>query len=335
MKDEKIINVIQPTITSYNTYAHLLAIMEASYGNTESFHNWFINQYLILKGFRNNMMATFIFDDPFNENRIGCRFVEPAFIPFSFIKKNNIDIIKFIKDMISDNYAVHIWLDQFYLPLNAEFYKKHHFVHDPMIYGYINDDFLLADFYGGEKYNLNNLVGAQYIRDSFYENKTENFETTKNINNQLVVCVRPRSFMEYEYDHNKLKYVINKHLSGFSLKKGYKQDFEMGINCYDLFINFLLTVPKTIDLGSCHVFYDHKVAAYKTVEYLLETNKINQENDLKKNFNKLREHALIARNLAMKYNLSGSKELLDKIVNSYIRLKKEDIDCFEKLYNIL
>lgn len=99
MDNEKIVKLEEPIITSYNAYAHLLALMQTWYGGTEAFQNWFVNQYLILKGFYHDLGTSFLFDDPFNENRMLNRFVDSMILPREFIIRGKIDILDFLKEL--------------------------------------------------------------------------------------------------------------------------------------------------------------------------------------------------------------------------------------------
>lgn len=332
MDKEKIIRLEEPIITSYNIYAHLLSLMQAWYGNTAAFQNWFVNQYLILKCFHNDLAASVLFDDPFNENRMGNRFMNCVTIPREFLCGSDIDVPEFFKKMISNDYAVYLWLEQYYIPQNKIYFHKEYRIHDPMIYGYNEEGFMLADFYNGQCYSLNNFVDSQNIYKSFCYNNADNLETSRNINSTSIVCVKSRSFIEYEYDPEKLKYVISRHLRGGRFQNGYMQDFDLGIDCYDFLIELLLKGKEKIDIRACHVFYDHKKATCKAIEYLIHNGRIRNGEQLKKKFNDLAELAQIARNMAMKYNIKKDNKIIDRLITIYKNMKQSDKECFENFY---
>lgn len=335
MDNEKIVKLEEPIITSYNAYAHLLALMQTWYGGTEAFQNWFVNQYLILKGFYHDLGTSFLFDDPFNENRMLNRFVDSMILPREFIIRGKIDILDFLKEAITKGYAVNLWLEQYYIPQNKRCFQKESGIHDPLIYGYNKEGFLLADFYDGKKYSLDNIVNFECIRNGFYCNDADDLEASQNINNTLIVCAKPRSFMEYEYDPDKLKYAISRHLKGGRFINGYKQDYIAGTECYDFWIELLLKFPQRIEIRAAHVFLDHKKAASRAIEYLMCNGRIRNGEQLRKEFHALAELARLARNMAIKYNIKKDDYIIEKLIAIYRDMKQADKECFEKFYDAI
>lgn len=112
-------------VSTYLLYSTKLVMLEA----LDSFIGWRMNNFIDIKMYYNpNYINYFFFEEELDE----AISIERK----TYNDLNEYDnIIDFTKKEIDEDYFVDIHLDEFFLE-NKDFYKKDHFVHESLIYGY-------------------------------------------------------------------------------------------------------------------------------------------------------------------------------------------------------
>ena len=81
-----------------------------------------------------------------------------------------------------------------------------------------------------------------------------------------------------------------------------------------------------MDFRALHVLYDHKTAMQIRLDYLLKNNYLHTQEieQLMELYTLLRDDALLLRNLSLKYMISGSDRLLEKLIKKCQMVKERD-----------
>ena len=104
--------------------------------------------------------------------------------------------------------------------------------------------------------------------------------------------------------------------------------------CYDFTKIIIKENIDALDTRVFHVFFDHKTALLKSVQYLMMSNKITYDNILLDKLKNLQELALLSRNILLKYRIEHTTpELYSKKLLMYVeQIDKLDQEVFFALY---
>lgn len=108
-----------------------------------------------------------------------------------------------------------------------------------------------------------------------------------------------------------------------------------GIKIYEELINEFLDITSYVigDFRLLHTIFEHKNIMILRLEYLRNKKHISPENSiiLIQSFQELREMAMQARNLQMKYRINNNASILEKIVSILNSMKTLEIQAITDL----
>ena len=224
----------------------------------------------------------------------------------------------YIEYQINNGYGLEPCVDRFFFRFTSS-YKKDHFVHSSFIYGYdnIRRKIYIADFWDYGK----------------YERKEVSYrEINRSMNNNGIINLFKLQDGEYKFNPFLMKTFLEDYLNSedsthkfdFS-NKSYNEDVIFGLAYYDYVLDYC-TEKKVFDIRFFHVLYDHKQIMALRLEYLLKSNYINKTayKSLSVKNEELINLSLEIRNMVLKYNVSNSSVLLERIREKIPVLKKND-----------
>ena len=327
----------EPPITSYAHLANYISILWTS----EKSLPWFSDHYIQIVANADAKYDWFTFYDALVTNNIFsyqyCPFSEQFRIDRRDVE-NNLGFECFtdmIEHYIDKGFYIQSALNQFYLKCSENF-KKYDNIHPAFIYGYNNTtkEIHIADFYNS-KYSHQTVsydeINDSYSQFPFKSDAPKWFYATSFI-----------KYNDYNYEINRdlLKLSINDYLHSRDSFNKYRYSFNYydkkmyyGLDCYNLLIEHCENAREQLDIRPFHLLYDHKTAMKIRLNYLNQKNILSTKNfeSISAQCDEMLNMTLILRNLVLKYNVTLSKSLLEKIIISCQDLKEYDLRFTEAL----
>lgn len=334
-KNNMILPIKYPIISSYTQYAHMLAILN-SYPSTE---DWIFNNYINLWGERPK-------DNPDGLSiRFGswCTMKDCPYFKMNFYDKDSFDlnVVEFIVSEINSGYYLNISYDPYYI-MDSDAYNKMHYDHQMLIYGYDNESkvFYIADFFKSSKYtfmtssfdSVKNAVNSALKLERFSCVEIKFCDTTYEFSNYILynslnsfLCSRLRSENHIYREKDESMNI------GVTEAQGLSEGlYTFGIENYNL-LKFTLTRILNdkidfYDMKPLYVIFDHKVIMCERLRYLAKkgiisyNDSINDKYDNVKNISRINYQVFIKFLITKNYKLIG--EIIDNL-NKMESLEKE------------
>ncbi len=333
------IKIGEPILTSFPEYACILSLA-GIYEYTDykdEYINWlslpFINTMFITKPIIN---SNIIFDDIFNICGVNT-------YPFAMISSyNRLDLYKlkvkfneiFI-DYLENGYGIFLGLDQYYIPM-SENYRNIHYPHKTFIigYNYINDCFIIGDFFKGNKYNFYYLHSSN-LNNSVYIDIDDRGNSKFNHDAMQIYFLKPQDHIVYPFDKEKLIFALQRWLNGEIIHDDIFGigDIAKGLSSYNLYID-LLSQDIDVDIRVSHVYYDRYKVISHIINHMLRKQQLSNSN-LKYMIDELLHLALINRNSLIKYKISNLIDIKGRVIDRYKLIQENDYEFTCKFINDL
>ena len=326
---KKKLPIEKPPVYGYQFYAYPLAIIL----NHEEAYPWFYSNYIQVafdKEFKSPVPFCFYMYD-----HTICPWLKVQKLQRDLIKFTNQDIIDFVIKSLNENYYVYLNVDEYYIP-DRRTYKKRHFSHDILVYGYdINSE--TFDVLG-----FNKNVSFKSSKVSFSEFR-KSYLYLENIENECNQVYLYKFNPEGEYEFNK-KLVIES-LEDYLHSRNTSEKFSMllepwerfyGMESYKQLYNYfeaLIQGEVYIDIRNTHILWEHKKVMASRINFMLENQII--ETKIYQDAKKIEDRALIIRNMFVKYSLVKDNDIILKIVDRLEGLKNDEEKLIKDLINAL
>lgn len=259
---------------------------------------------------------------------------------WSIINKSNIDIIKFIKLHIDDNYYFYGFVDEYYIK-DRNAYNKYHFTHDILVYGYDDKNFYtkcynkignyaslelsFIDFY--EAFIHNDFSKDKYYwTDDVYFIK-KNVQTKYSLNINLI----SKSLNEYIYSENSAEKFtrycdpINNMLFGMSIYDGLKEYFEL-----------LVAEKEKGDIRIPNLLLEHKNCMKLRIDYIADYFCDKNKYDFySKQYVEIAKKILLCQNLMIKYSYKKDNNIIRRISNLFNEIREQEYETLCSFVEIL
>lgn len=245
-----------------------------------------------------------------------------------------------ICDILIENFAnkdyVFLSLDHYYIKASSNFHL-YHFIHDvTLVYGYDSNKRI---FYCADNFNYGKYMQAEVSYDEM-EDAWGNVPDSGN--KEVIVFHYNESMYDSQLDLHKVNllmqdYIESKYDNVARLNPDFLSDNIFGFNriqnntydtcvfgikVYDWLLNYLKEADS-LDLRPLHLLINHQEILLYLIEYLQRNKKITHVLKYIEILNKQKGNCEIARNMAIKYNVSRNellhKRLLDMIAKVYIQ----------------
>ncbi|WP_434749295.1 BtrH N-terminal domain-containing protein [Paenibacillus amylolyticus] len=338
-----ILPMYEPKLNTYNVYATLFSII----AKDESYLPWYYSNFIALG--INTCDDTLYFTDHFTffeygEGLTSCPWLEvykPSHKTIYYDYK--FDIQKVLTSYLDQNKYIWLHLDQFYIPLSVH-YQKMHKEHSLLVYGY--DDatnvFYIADSLDNGKFTKTTL-SYQQLKKAWESEICEHF--------RRLFRVISRKPGEYTLNTEHLKIQIEDYLSSKSVNKGIywdqipvdgphsyvqnKKFWIFGIEVYKYILNLNKQLKessghKSLDLRIPHLLWQHKKCMLERIHYLNLAN-----TDIYNDYKKIVDESLLILNLSMKYNMTTSESILERIDTKINKVVFSEKITLRKLLELL
>lgn len=327
---KKILDIEMPDITTYPIYAHFCAIMQPHKETRE----WMLSNFLQICS---NLKVLNFYDfnyryTPYlNVQRIGK----------SFLKECKINIIDFIIKSISNGFYVYLLVKKKYISayeLQTGFLGKlNESVHNILVYGYDvqERDFYVADNFVHGKYaflkctfeEMENAV--RYMR-SEDEDQGGFGGTIELIEYRNGVCLDLSVRRIYE---GLIDYYECKPTGMWNIMEirnfNRNRNWFFGQKCYEYLEEQILKL-NYYPIQDYQLMWEHKKHFESVLEYLIGAKYIYDESTVqiaKENA----DQALCARNLILKYNMTGDYSIKQRVIEHYKEIRQKESELFYKV----
>ncbi|QYR23564.1 hypothetical protein KZ483_11975 [Paenibacillus sp. sptzw28] len=323
----KVLEMPYPPITSFPRNANIIAILATHH----AYKDWLYSNHIQLhiSKEKDEDYYWLMFYQPLA--RIIYPLINRQYISRELIRKNNINIIEFIKNAIDTSSYVYLCVDTFFVPA-YEHYGRLHLYHDLFIYGYdpVEDVFFAADFFQNGKYSFEKVSFVQLLNayeSSYADRNSENFDVQAlQVNHQssfrLDIPFIIESLEDYINSTNtSVKYkMVSEPLDG---------EFIFGMNIYPvLYVCIETHEYEAWILKALHVLCDHKKLMAERVKYLLTEKIVVKESEaLIASFDEINRQMFSIRNIYIKYFVTKEIGIRNIVVKNLKQLSmREEIN---------
>lgn len=334
IKKMEILEMAQPEINVYPFVSNPLAIMQC-HQETEG---WILNNFIQLCS---GSEALNFYDFDYK----CCPYLNIQRISKSYLRRMGIDIITFIVNSISAGYYIYLLVRRnkisAYLFESEENKIKDTMAHDLMIYGYNMDhqEFYIADNFVKGKYSFQKCTFKEMeTAINCIEAKSEprlGFKGTI----ELIEYYdkQPQNFILIRFLDSLRDYIMSKPTSLWNtmeMRRIYgSSKWYFGLDCYYYMIQRIRNMNvNNVFIQDLHLMWEHKKHLAKVVSYLLDQKYITDSTMLSQ-FELLANKALSARNLVLKYRITGLESIKGKVIDIYLKMMEEEKELIQTLIN--
>lgn len=325
IRRKEILAMAEPDINVYPIFANPLAIMQCHQETKE----WLLCNFIQLCS---NSQALNFYD--FNYKF--CPYLKIQRISKEYLKKMNVNIVQFIINSISAGYYIYLLVRRneirAYKFVSEERREKDTFAHDMLIYGYdINQQiFYIADNFIDGKYSFQTCTFHEL--EAGIANIEKKYEPRLGFKGNIELIEfyneEPQGFNLQRVLDSFRDYILSNPTSLWNtmeIRNGYgKYKWYFGLQCYDYMLNRIEGMNiNNIYIQDFHLMWEHKKHLGRIVSYLLEKNYISDKMTIIQ-LDTIENQALIARNLVLKYSISGKESIKRDIIRIYSQMAVEE-----------
>lgn len=322
MEKEKIILQLEsPDINVYPIFANPLAIMQMHQETKE----WILCNFIQLCS---NSEALNFYD--FNYKF--CPYLKIQRISKEYLLRMNIDVVKFIINSVAEGYYIYLLVRK--KDIKAYKYESEasreqdRFAHDLLIYGYdiTQELFYIADNFMDGKYSFQKCTFKEL--ETAIKNIERDYEPRLGFKGNIELIEfyneEPQLFnlkrvLDSFYDYILSRPTIMWNTIEFRNVYGEKKWY-FGLECYDYILQQIYHMnPSNIYIQDFHLMWEHKKHLRRLISFLIEKKYI-IDKTVTIQIDSIVKAALIARNLVLKYEISGKEDIKEKIVKIYSKM---------------
>lgn len=335
---KKILKITHPPIVGYPDYAYPLSIVLNEVDNNAWLFCNFIQLYYTT-GDEDNSINYYYTDT--NNRMWDARnpLLDYQTIHKDTLKTFNINIIDFFIKLIDMGYYCYTYFDEYYLIFSPA-YKQVHFTHVSFIYGYDleNKKFYLAGYDKSYKYSYNE-VDFDMIKEAYDLCERDYYDDK----NTIYLMIYSNKSSKYEFNINVVLEQLNEYLYSINTSERYNLCFNprpnlvFGIKAVEELIN---KIDRLIDnqemrfsIKPFYILVEHKKLMNLRINYLIEQGYLNPECSSKKMFIELEHEYLLVQNMAVKYYLSNTTDILRRMKGLLVNSIQLEIEGLSELIN--
>ncbi len=309
--------VLHNDIITYLCHSLAICVILAD----ERLHPWYYEHYIRLYTEKqaNGMLIMDFLEEraPYNE------VIQEVYLGYELLKDVT-NITDYVIDKINSGYYVIINIDEYYIPEKLA-YKKKHYVHHSLVYGYDNTQrkFKAIGFNAEQifaKMNFDYDLFSQAFESGklYYKGSAPWAETN------AIELLRTKDFMqEYPFSLERFKTSLEDYVTS-------KEDFRIvfdqrldqyylgpeqlkyGMDVYEGVIEHLMKLMDgviTIDYRAVHLMFEHKKSLYSRLQFVKgKYNRLNRFEKLLDQYQKIVDIVDSARRLFLKHTFTGDND---------------------------
>lgn len=300
----------------------------------------FIHYRIEKKNVQGNMELDCHFNEEFSS--IGVKKM-----PIDFLLDFSIDFIEFCKMSIERNFYLFIPIECSEIS-NYSVYKKETYPHHIFVYGYDDEQqvFLCSEFFSFSKKRYSfEAVSYLEMEKAFLD--LQNQTTLEMMNKEQFQWLKDIQLLHSFVDY-KDKFTIQRVQSGLQFyldkrdccgNKDYLKDVYYGIAIYDLLEEYINEILKKdyelFDTRCFTLIFFHFRYLRLQAEFIKQNYDFNMEDEFINKFLELEKYANILLNVAIKYQITRKKAILQDMIKKIKELKEGDIDILTQYIKYL
>lgn len=291
---------------------HYLANPLAMLFDDENILPWFYSDYIQLIWYKDVNFLSFhgkyISEFPTSIPWLEFQCLEKEFAIRAF------DICDLFIKAIDEGWYIISSYDEFFIP-NTSFYKKQHFKHDFMIYGYdLNNQVFISNVYTQKMVLEKNIIDFTDFHKGFIAGRSDRYEF-----NRINFYRKKR---EYKYDFN-VSFLIEQledYLNSMCSDRKYTVPDDhveraFGMEIYDYIIDiFQSKHPSIQDARILYMLWEHKKCMRMRVEYMVKNNLLVDSKMIFERAVEIENLALKIKALQLKLCINNDRAICDRIV---------------------
>ena len=326
--NKKTLPLVKPLITCYTPVAALFSII----GRSSLANPWIYSNYINITGyyFRFNGAAELAIIPSWHAPKL-CPWIVESILSRETCMVFDESIVGFLQKCIDTDYYVYMVVDE--SKFNHQ-KTESYFPHDLFISGYDKakeifyvHDFALTDFFTCVEISFSQIDDAyknlkpedDYINEKFGGITLWKYNSKANYDFDSVLV--KQTLQEYILSTNymeRFRFMRNTHNDRYL-------NIKHGIGVYEFLKEVIITQPGSIP-KCMNNFYDHKSLMVHRLNYMKNNNLLGNPDAHINNYTKIRDEMKKNSNLAIKYQFTKDKRLLEKITSSLDQLKAFEID---------
>ena len=234
------------------------------------------------------------------------------------------DIVDYVIDKINLGYYVIIHVDEYYIP-QKRFYKKLHYVHHSIVYGYDNSTReLKAIGFNAEQIFTYLSFDYDLFKEAYESGKLHYKNAAPWAETNAIELLKVKDFLtDYPYSVERFTTALEEYVNskeGMHVVFTHKFDkyvldrdrLKFGIDIYDEIILHLHNLAEgkvTVDYRAIHLLHEHKKSIYKRLQYAAtKCNASVRLEELIEEYLEVIELVDSARRLFLKYTFTGNDD---------------------------
>ncbi|MFC5468966.1 hypothetical protein ACFPPD_09545 [Cohnella suwonensis] len=310
----RIVPLAEPPINGYHYLAFPLSVMAGHEEILPWFHSNFI-QLCCAADFLEQGTLHFDFYN-YDFTVYPLPWLDAQRISRSMISAAYPRVHEFLISSLDRGLAVYLFLNEYYLP-HKRAYLEQTFYHDNFIYGYDDENERL--------YTVGYDKSGSYKKSAIsYEELNDAYDRMEMVKDELnyVHLFRFDAGGEYEFDLRLVIDLLKEYLQGSDTSRHFgifrnpkKQVY--GIKVYDCltqYMQYLLRGRISFDIRPFHLSWEHKKCMRSRIGYMADTFGWTGMEPFRQAYEEMENAALVARNMMLKYELTGNpRHLLNNI----------------------
>ena len=318
---QKILPIAVPPIIGYLHHAYPLSIL----ANWTTYLPWFYSNYIQLYcpknliDSRQDRTVKFDFylcpDQPISFQSLSISpYLKVRLLHRDLIFKSPTDIASFIIACIDEGYYVRPTVDEYFLHYSPA-YKKRHFVHEILIYGYDNQTFVGIGFDKKGDYAAYPIAFAELEQAVVHADLTGHYDP----DGLRLFKYDPQA--EYDFDIQ----LVREHLEDFLYAKNTSQRFRMLANptdgayglatyeCLKHYIKSFFVPPFSFDIRPMHILWEHKICMAYRLKYMEAQGYLKSEDGFFIQYDEVARKIGVLRMMLLKFRKTRSPALIHRV----------------------
>lgn len=331
---KKILEIQEPIITTFTHHAHLLTIL----GTEPNARGWVFSNYIqiyIDNHLRKNSWGDFYFPMPYEIKSLElCKWILTQKCHENLVDKRYSDIVDYIKDVLENDFFVHMMINHKYLA-NSSLDRTH----DILVFGYdqAKQELHCADFASRAGKYIFFKCSFDEFREAY---RDEDVKKGFTYLNHFIYSYKVNKECDYGYNVHNIIFWLKQYVNSEAPEywEGYNYSGRVlvtwGMDYYEVLCRNLLTIgDEQIDLKFYYLLKDHKKMMLERLKFL--------ENDslcLKEYieaYEEIYKDISIVVNMAVKHNVVNPKGITDRMIDRIKNIKATEYRVLRKLIEVL
>ncbi len=326
-------------VLTYDYEAYPLTIMEA-YGREHM--EWMLSNYIQLSSRKDIIANKEVFLAFHDDLGLNSPFLKVQHMYWSILSEYEIEMIDFFKTNIDLGCYLYLKVDEYFIP-NHYAYNRYHYIHDIMVFGYDDKNFIVLGYDDKGRYREMKVLYDTLV-EAFYNNF---IDKTENAWADDIYFIKYKKY-NFKFNINIVKYCLFDYINSINRLERYKRfsnpikDVVYGLEVFDKVCEYLnyLKLDKNIFYGGKNIdnrifriIMEHKELMLERIEFI---NKLyGGFGDLYDEYVQINKIASKTHFIAIKYQVTKDKKLLNVLLDNVIKIKKMDKEVLSKVYDRL